>query len=44
MLRSSGGGFVRELSANDKDIAMTTREGSIELLPNGNELVRAHNI
>ena len=42
MLRSSGGGFVKELAADDKDIAMTTREGSIETLPNGNELVRAH--
>jgi len=41
-LRSSGGGFVRELSPDDKDITMTTREGSIEMLPSGNELVRAH--
>ena len=41
-LRSSGGGFVRELAADDKDIAMTNREGTIELLPNGNELVRTH--
>lgn len=35
-LRSSGGGFVRELSSDDKDIALTTREGSIEMLPSGN--------
>ena len=41
-LRSSGGGFVRELAADDKDITMTSREGTIELLPNGNELVRTH--
>ena len=41
-LRSSGGGFVRELAADDKDIAMTSRENTIELLPNGNELVRTH--
>ena len=41
-LRSSGGGFVRELAADDKDIAMTNREGTIEMLPNGNELVRTH--
>ena len=41
-LRSSGGGFVRELASDDKDIALTTREGSIEMLPSGNELVRAH--
>ena len=40
-LRSSGGGFVRELAADDKDITMTSREGTIELLPNGNELVRS---
>ena len=39
-LRSSGGGFVRELAADDKDIAMTNREGTIEMLPSGNELVR----
>ena len=41
-LRSSGGGFVRELAADDKDITMTSRENTIELLPNGNELVRTH--
>ena len=41
-LRSSGGGFVRELSPDDKDITMTSREGTIEMLPNGNELVRTH--
>jgi len=41
-LRSSGGGFVKELAADDKDIAMTNREGTIEMLPNGNELVRTH--
>ena len=41
-LRSSGGGFVRELAADDKDITMTSREDTIEMLPNGNELVRTH--
>ena len=41
-LRSSGGGFVRELAADDKDITMTSRENTVELLPNGNELVRTH--
>ena len=41
-LRSSGGGFVRELAADDKDITMTERDGTNELLPNGNELVRTH--
>ena len=34
--------LLESYAANDKDIAMTTREGSIEMLPNGNELVRAH--
>ena len=41
-LRSSGGGFVRELAADDKDITMTSRENTTELLPNGIELVRTH--
>tara|TARA_R100001369_G_scaffold91183_1_gene131887 strand:+ start:522 stop:1316 length:795 start_codon:yes stop_codon:yes gene_type:complete len=41
-LRSSGGGFIRELSSDDKDISLTTREGAAELLPSGNELVRTH--
>ena len=41
-LRSSGGGFVRELAPDDKDITMTSRENTTELLPNGNELVRTH--
>jgi hypothetical protein len=41
-LRSSGGGFIRELSADDKDIGLTTREGAAEMLPSGNELVRTH--
>ena len=41
-LRSSGGGFIRELSPDDKDITLTTREGAAEILPSGNELVRTH--
>ena len=41
-LRSSGGGFIRELSADDRDIGLTTREGAAEILPSGNELVRTH--
>jgi hypothetical protein len=41
-LRSSGGGFIRELSAEDKDIGLTNREGAAEVLPSGNELVRTH--
>ena len=41
-LRSTGGGFIRELSPTDGDINLTTREGTIETLPSGNELVRTH--
>ena len=41
-LRSTGGGFIRELSPDDKDINLTNREGTIEMLPSGNELVRTH--
>lgn len=41
-LRSTGGGFIRELAPNDKDINLTNREGTIEMLPSGNELVRTH--
>jgi len=41
-LRSSGGGFIRELASDDKDITLTTREGAAEILPSGNELVRTH--
>jgi len=41
-LRSSGGGFIRELASDDKDIGLTTREGAAEMLPSGNELVRTH--
>lgn len=40
-LRLSGGGFMGELSADDPDIRKTEREGSIEMLPSGNELVRS---
>jgi len=41
-LRSTGGGFIRELAPDDKDINLTNREGTIEMLPSGNELVRTH--
>ena len=41
-LRSTGGGFIKELSPTDNDINLTTREGTIEMLPSGNELVRTH--
>ncbi len=36
------GGMVGELHANDPDIQRTTRNGSVEILPSGNELVRSH--
>ena len=36
-----GGGFVGERPANDPEIAKTTRDGSREILPNGNELVKS---
>jgi hypothetical protein len=41
-LRSTGGGFIRELSATDQDINLAVREGTVEMLPSGNELVRTH--
>ena len=40
-LRESGGGFMGELSADDPDIRKTERNGSTEMLPSGNELVRS---
>ena len=41
MLRDTGGGYQGEIPSNHPDIAKTTRDGSIELLPNGNELQRS---
>ena len=41
-LRSTGGGFIKELKPTDNDINLTNREGTIEMLPSGNELVRTH--
>lgn len=35
------GGYVGELQATDPDIRATSREGSTEILPNGNELIRS---
>jgi len=37
----NGGGFVGERAASDPDVARTVREGSKEILPNGNELVKS---
>ena len=34
--------LFENLAADDKDINLTTREGTIEMLPSGNELVRTH--
>jgi len=39
--RTAGGGFRGEISANDPVLQRTTRDGSKELLPNGNELVKS---
>lgn len=39
--RSQGGGFKGERHASDPDLQSTHREGSKELLPNGNELVKS---
>lgn len=39
--RESGGGFVGEIPASDPRIQQTTRGGSKEILPNGNELVKS---
>ena len=38
-----GGGFVGEISPTDPVLQQTTREGSLETLPNGNEVVKADN-
>ena len=39
--RTSGGGFRGEINANDPLLQRTVREGSKEILPNGNELVKS---
>ena len=39
--RESGGGFVGEIAPNDPRIHNTTRSGSKEILPNGNEIVKS---
>jgi hypothetical protein len=39
--RTSGGGFRGEINANDPLLQKTVREGSKEILPNGNELVKS---
>ena len=39
--RTSGGGFRGEISANDPILQRTSRDGSKEILPNGNELVKS---
>jgi len=40
-LRDEGGGFMGEIPANHADLGNTTREGTVEKLPSGNELVRS---
>ena len=39
--RDQGGGFKGEIPANDPVLQRTTREGSKEILPHGNELVKS---
>jgi hypothetical protein len=39
--RDGGGGFLGELRKDDPDIARATRNGSKEVLPDGNELVKS---
>ncbi len=39
--RSQGGGYKGERHASDPDLQNTSRDGSKELLPNGNELVKS---
>lgn len=39
--REQGGGFMGELAKDDPDISRTTRSGSKEILPDGNELVKS---
>jgi hypothetical protein len=40
-LRESGGGFLGEIDPNNPDIRQAQRMGANEILPSGNELVRA---
>jgi len=39
--RENGGGFVQELDASDPVIAQTHKEGTMDMLPSGNQLVKA---
>ena len=39
--REQGGGFMGEIPANDPVLTRTSREGSREILPTGNELVKS---
>lgn len=39
--RTSGGGFRGEIGPNDPILQRTSRDGSKEILPNGNELVKS---
>lgn len=39
--RTSGGGFRGEIDPNDPILQRTSRDGSKEILPNGNELVKS---
>ena len=39
VLRDNGGGFMGEISASDPVLKRTVKEGTIDLLPNGNQVV-----
>jgi hypothetical protein len=39
--RSQGGGFMGELSKDDPDVTRVQRNGGVEVLPDGNELVKS---
>jgi hypothetical protein len=39
--RENGGGFVQELDASDPVIRQTTKDGTMDMLPSGNQLVKA---
>ena len=39
--RENGGGFVQELDASDPVINQTTKDGTMDILPSGNQLVKS---
>jgi hypothetical protein len=41
VIRDNGGGFVGEISPNDPIIQRTEKQGTMDILPNGNQLVKS---